>query len=80
MSCLKEFRENKGYTQEKVAEALGITQGAVSQWENGSSTPSVSALKKLAGLYNCTVDSLLGGVSCNEDAGHGRPQAAPTGR
>ena len=39
-SCRKE----KGYTQAVLAEMLGITDGAVSKWENGKSMPDASIM------------------------------------
>ena len=47
-------------TQEDVAKRLGITQSAISQWELGRSSPTAELLPKVAALYGCTVDELLG--------------------
>lgn len=55
----KEKRIAAGLTQQNVADALGIDQGAVSHWERGKNTPRISILRKLAVLYHCTVDDLL---------------------
>ena len=38
---------------------LGVTQGAVSQWESGLSSPAASKLTRLAHYYGCSVDDLL---------------------
>ncbi len=56
---IKERRVEKGLKQGDVAVALGVTQGAVSQWESGVSNPSIDLLVKLARLFGCTVDDLL---------------------
>jgi len=60
----KNFRERLGISQTAAAEQLGITQGAVWQWENGKSNPSAEILPKIAKLYNCSVDELL----CTEES------------
>ena len=52
-------RTAAGYTQEYVAEALGVSRQAVSKWENGTSEPSTSNLMALAKLYGLSVDELL---------------------
>ena len=46
--------------QNELAEKLAVTQGAVSQWENGLTTPRVELLIKIAKILDCTVDELLG--------------------
>ena len=57
--ALKARRTQRGYTQEYVAEALGVSRQAVSKWENGSSEPSTANLMALAKLYGLSVDELL---------------------
>lgn len=54
-------RKEKGYTQEEIAERLGITAQAVSKWENDTSCPDISLLPALAELLGTTVDALLSG-------------------
>lgn len=56
---LKAHRTSRGFTQEYVAEALGVSRQAVSKWENGASDPSTANLMALAKLYGLTVDELL---------------------
>lgn len=45
---LIEYRQKKGLSQEKLAELVGITQQAYSQYENGGRRPSVETAKKIA--------------------------------
>ena len=52
-------REKAGKTQAEAAQYMGVTAGAISQWENGIAAPKIERLKKLAAFYNCTVDELL---------------------
>lgn len=57
---LREFRKKQGLTQEQLAEAMGVTVGAVSKWESGASTPDVSLILELADFFETSVDVLLG--------------------
>lgn len=52
-------RKKAGLTQAQVAEALGISDAAVNQWEKGKTFPKTEFLPKLAKLLDCTVDELL---------------------
>lgn len=56
---ISEAREKCGITQQELAKRLSVTQGAVSQWENGIVFPRVSMLKKIAEVLKCPVDELL---------------------
>ena len=57
----KALRLAKDLTQADVAEHLGLTdKSTVSKWETGESYPRTELLIKLAELYNCTTDRLLG--------------------
>ena len=57
---LKEVREQSGVSQKKIAEYLGITRSAYSNYEQGIREPSYDILIKLAKLYDVTTDYLLG--------------------
>ena len=53
-------RKALGLTQDALAERLSITAQAVSKWENDQSCPDITMLPKLAGIFQCTTDELLG--------------------
>lgn len=53
-------RKNHGLTQENLAEAIGVTVGAVSKWENGTTSPDLVTLMEMADLFATSVDALLG--------------------
>ena len=56
---LKEKRNQKKLTQKQVADICGITQCSYSYYEIGKRQPKPDMLKKLASVYDCTVDELL---------------------
>lgn len=56
---LKTLRQHAGLSQVKVAEALGVTQGAVAQWESGATVPRPDKLPELARMYDCTIEDLF---------------------
>lgn len=56
---IRTLRKQKGYSQEQLARRLHVTQGAVSQWEKGITTPAADQLKALAEIFETTVDDLL---------------------
>lgn len=57
---IKQLREEQNLTQEQLAESLGITSRAVSQWECDRTSPDISQLPALANIFNVTTDMLLG--------------------
>ena len=54
-----EERKKNGWSQEELANKLGVSRQAVSKWENGTSDPSTSNLFALAKLYGISVEELL---------------------
>ena len=58
---IAERRKNKNLTQAQLAEKLGITDRAVSKWENGRSLPDSSIMLELCELLEITVNDLLSG-------------------
>lgn len=57
---IKTLRKQHSFTQEQLAEALGVTVGAVYKWESGQSVPEVKLIMELADLFEISVDTLLG--------------------
>ena len=55
---LKLFRQKNGYTQEQIAEKLGVSRQAVAKWESGASLPNIENMIALADLYDMSVDAL----------------------
>lgn len=60
-------RRSAGFTQAALAERLGITDRAVSKWENGRCLPDASLMLPLCDLLNINVNELLSGERLNMD-------------
>jgi len=60
---IKELRKEKGYTQISLAEVLSVSKGTLSMWEMGERTPHHAMLVRLADMFDCTVDYLLGNAN-----------------
>lgn len=59
-------RKAKGYTQRELADRLGVTDKAISRWENGHGYPDISSIEPLAKELEVTVLELMHG-KLNED-------------
>lgn len=57
---LKELRNEKGFTQKSVAEALGISKTCYAGYEQGYREPDFKMLVKIAEFFGVTTDFLLG--------------------
>ena len=57
---IKLHREKKGWTQDELANEVGICKQSISKWETGKTYPSIIYLPVLANIFQCTIDSLLG--------------------
>ena len=57
---IRALRKQKKMTQEKLAEALGVTVGAVYKWESGLSQPELGLIVEMADFFDTSVDALLG--------------------
>ena len=56
---LIELRKCKNMTQSELGEKLSYSDKTISKWENGDSSPDLSALCKIAGVYGITLDDLV---------------------
>ena len=54
------LRKRDGYTQEQLANKVGVTAQAVSKWETGQACPDISIIPELARLFGVSTDILLG--------------------
>ena len=57
--AIRYFRLQKNFTQEQVANRLGITAPAVNKWEKGTSCPDITLLPALARLLGTDCNTLL---------------------
>lgn len=69
---LAECRRNKNFTQEELANRLGVTPQALSKWEKGLSSPDIAMVCSICGVLDVSADYLLGTgngkLAENEDA------------
>lgn len=57
---LRNLRREKEYSQEYLAEVMGVSRQTVSKWENGSAMPDLKKLTELAEFFGTNMDTLLG--------------------
>lgn len=54
------LRNANGFSQEEIAEKIGISRQAYAKWETGATVPDIEKCKRLADTYGTTIDSLIG--------------------
>ena len=57
---LKELREDNKVSLKTLANAIGVTDIAISRWENLKRVPNIEVLSAIADYFNVTTDFLLG--------------------
>ncbi|MDE6471147.1 MAG: helix-turn-helix domain-containing protein [Eubacterium sp.] len=57
---LLELRKKNNLTQDELAEKLFVTRQAVSRWESGETIPNSETLKLISGLFDISINTLLG--------------------
>ena len=57
---IKDFRKEKKWTQEELAEKLNVSPQAVSRWETNTTFPDIELLPEIANIFEISVDELLG--------------------
>ena len=67
---IAELRRQRGWSQENLAERLGVTRQSVSKWESGASVPDLDKIIGLSELFGVTTDYL---IKCE-----GAAEAAPS--
>lgn len=57
---IRTYRKDINWTQEQLADRLGVSSQSVSRWENGTTYPDMEFLPVMARVFGCTTDDLLG--------------------
>ena len=65
-SSIKKLREEKGMTQDELAEKLNVTRQAVSNWETGKTQPDIETLTRLAEIFDVSVERIIYGSERKE--------------
>ena len=60
MEKIKAYRKQCGMSQAELANRVGVERSAVAKWESGKSLPQAAHLVKLAEIFGCSVDEILG--------------------
>ncbi len=71
---LYELRKQSGFTQDYVAEKLGVSAQAVSKWENDIACPDIMTLPSIAQLYGITIDELFNNDDIQSNVKYEKPE------
>jgi len=71
------LRNIRGFSQEEIAEKIGISRQAYAKWETGATVPDIEKCRLLAEVYGVTLDSLVKTESAD---GIGKIPPAPKGK
>ncbi|MEY8260064.1 helix-turn-helix transcriptional regulator [Oscillospiraceae bacterium 50-60] len=75
---LADLRRREGFSQEQLAERLGVTRQSVSKWESGAAQPELAKLVALSELFRVSVDYLV--KDCLEEPDRPAGQSASTAK
>lgn len=64
---IRELRKDKGITQQELAKKLGVTDKAISKWENGRCLMDISFLKPLSEILEVSIVELLSGEKIKKE-------------
>ncbi|API94245.1 helix-turn-helix domain-containing protein [Virgibacillus pantothenticus] len=56
---LKKEREERGWSQDRLAEKIYVSRQSISKWETGKNYPSIELIIELSDLFDITIDELL---------------------
>lgn len=64
-------RKERNYTQEQLADILGVSRQSISKWESDLAYPETDKLLELGKLFDCSMDYLLKETVTEKDGGQG---------
>lgn len=56
------LRKTKGFSQEELADKMGVSRQAVSKWESEQSTPDIEKIIMMSEIFEVTTDYILKGI------------------
>ena len=74
---LMELRKKAGMSQEQLGNRINVSRQTVSKWELGDTTPELSKLIELSGVFGVSIDELVGNRRVDEDFGEMEAGAVP---
>ncbi|WP_424767468.1 helix-turn-helix domain-containing protein [Paenibacillus sp. sgz302251] len=63
---ISRYRKERGFTQEELAQRLGLSFQAISKWENAQTMPDISLLPEISKILRVSIDKLIGYASQDE--------------
>ncbi len=57
---IRDLRNKRGISQDRLAEQVFVTRQAVSRWETGETIPNPEVLKRLSAFFDVSINTLLG--------------------
>jgi transcriptional regulator with XRE-family HTH domain len=60
LSNIKVLREEKGVSQQKLADAIGMSQSSINDYENRGIEPDITTLIRMADFFETSVDFVVG--------------------
>lgn len=57
---LFELMSQRKIKQKQLSDSIGVSEGNISDWKSGRSSPSIEVLPKIANFFDCSVDYLIG--------------------
>ena len=75
---LTDLRTQRGLSQSELGEIVGVSNKAISKWENGEALPRLERLKRLADYFGVPVEELVAGGKGDEDAPGADPPSPST--
>ena len=59
-ATIRELRKQRNYTQQRLGDLLGVSEGTISKYEANYMTPPLETLRSLASIFNISMDTLCG--------------------
>ena len=75
---LKDLRNEKGITQEQLAEKLGVSGRTISRWETGKNMPDISLLVEIAEFFDVSIPEIIKGERKSENMKNETKEVAET--